>query len=612
MLKSGSTRIHVDVKTQQFPVIFSYHQLKKRGQKSQTTSNGLPIPELTNEDDFFKELLKKAEKYNLEDEADAEEEKEEGKDKDKTTNEDDDDEGSDDGSTGDNQRGNEYDYEDPFIDDSEMLLDDDYDYDIPEIDGFFVYSGPLDSNENSEDKKAGAASNGQSSHSNKRRSAAKTKNTTTTATKTSKPRKKEDTANTPSQKTKSKKAVVPTSTPTVNQETTAKVPVPNTSSNNNTNVKKISKSPAPSTPGPSLSSPASAPAATTVPAAPMPSTSSAIPSESNKRQHSLPSEPPKKKKTETGDNNRPIVIQDEDKKKKGTEVPPLLPLDSELEAVINRIREGASKESFENKAKFPESLKPAVLEAGLISFRRNPILDVNLIHHLMTCLPYNRFTLRKFITTKSGQMRVDELQQEIDELAIKLKQTIDKMMPAQQQMHEARVAALKQAKAVKVATAAANNNGFIDVDALEPDEELEPKFKYTDEVRQILYDIMKADEQSTLISNLITQYRNGANNTKDAEKLVAEGKARKLMYQRLLSCWPDGWMNTYEISRQYNLYKNKIAGSQNGEGKKRRKPSEDHTHRKKAREDEPKEEHHTPKGAAGNSPMKVESLVNVI
>lgn len=42
-------------------------------------------------------------------------------------------------------------------------------------------------------------------------------------------------------------------------------------------------------------------------------------------------------------------------------------------------------------------------------------------------------------------MRVDELQQEIDELAIKLKQTIDKMMPAQQQMHEARVAALKQA-----------------------------------------------------------------------------------------------------------------------------------------------------------------------
>ena len=168
MLKSGSARIHVDVKAQQFPVIFSYHQLKKRGQKSQTTHNGLPIPELTNEDDFFKELLKKAEKYNLEDEADAEEEKEEGKDKDKVTNEDDDDEGSDDGSTGvkeieravnildmliptlrkqDNQRGNEYDYEDPFIDDSEMLLDDDYDYDIPEIDGFFVYSGPLDSNE---------------------------------------------------------------------------------------------------------------------------------------------------------------------------------------------------------------------------------------------------------------------------------------------------------------------------------------------------------------------------------------------------------------------------------------------------------------------------------
>jgi hypothetical protein len=41
-------------------------------------------------------------------------------------------------------------------------------------------------------------------------------------------------------------------------------------------------------------------------------------------------------------------------------------------------------------------------------------------------------------------MRVDELQQEIDELAIKLKQTIDRMMPDQQQMYESKVAALKQ------------------------------------------------------------------------------------------------------------------------------------------------------------------------
>ncbi|KAI8083744.1 hypothetical protein BDF21DRAFT_250344 [Thamnidium elegans] len=31
------------------------------------------------------------------------------------------------------------------------------------------------------------------------------------------------------------------------------------------------------------------------------------------------------------------------------------------------------------------------------------------------------------------------------------------------------------------------------------------------------------------------------------------------MYQRLLSCWPEGWMNSYEMSRQYSQYKSKLA-----------------------------------------------------
>lgn len=37
-------------------------------------------------------------------------------------------------------------------------------------------------------------------------------------------------------------------------------------------------------------------------------------------------------------------------------------------------------------------------------------------------------------------MRVDELQQEIDELAILLKQTIDKMMPEQQRLFDEKLA----------------------------------------------------------------------------------------------------------------------------------------------------------------------------
>ena len=43
--------------------------------------------------------------------------------------------------------GDNYDYEDPFIDDSDMLLDEPQEYSVPEFDGFFVYHGPLDGTE---------------------------------------------------------------------------------------------------------------------------------------------------------------------------------------------------------------------------------------------------------------------------------------------------------------------------------------------------------------------------------------------------------------------------------------------------------------------------------
>jgi hypothetical protein len=61
---------------------------------------------------------------------------------------------------------------------------------------------------------------------------------------------------------------------------------------------------------------------------------------------------------------------------------------------MTKIRTEAGKETFANKSKFPESLKPLVLHGGLICFRRNTNLDINYVHHLMSILPYNKFTLR--------------------------------------------------------------------------------------------------------------------------------------------------------------------------------------------------------------------------
>ncbi|KAI9280163.1 hypothetical protein BC943DRAFT_331238 [Umbelopsis sp. AD052] len=42
---------------------------------------------------------------------------------------------------------------------------------------------------------------------------------------------------------------------------------------------------------------------------------------------------------------------------------------------------------------------------------------------------------------------------------------------------------------------------------------------------------------------------------KTNEQPISETTARKQMYQRLMQCFPDGWMTTYDMSRQYSQYK---------------------------------------------------------
>lgn len=84
-------------------------------------------------------------------------------------------------------------------------------------------------------------------------------------------------------------------------------------------------------------------------------------------------------------------------------------------------------------------------------------------------------------------MRVDELQQEIDELAILLKQTIDRMMPEQRRLFNEKVAQVQ----------ASSDNANME------DKEPEPKFKCNDEVRKILYDIIQTEEQSIFIANQV-------------------------------------------------------------------------------------------------------------
>ncbi|KAI9019343.1 hypothetical protein CLU79DRAFT_758374 [Phycomyces nitens] len=230
----------------------------------------------------------------------------------------------------------------------------------------------------------------------------------------------------------------------------------------------------------------------------------------------------------------PIQEGGSHEKKKKTGKVALAPLSPEVQALMDKLEEDVKHESFENKARFPTSLRPAVLEAGAIVFRQLNMIDDNLVGHLMRILPYNRFTLRKYIITKAGPGRLAELQREIDTLEAQLKARVDKVMPEQQRLHQEKVAA-SRAEGLS--------------DRPEENPALVKKFKWTDEERQIVFEIIKNVNAITAITNEIGSF------AAKPPPTVAEVSARKLMYLRLLPCWPEGWMATIEMSRQLSQYK---------------------------------------------------------
>ncbi|ORZ02594.1 hypothetical protein BCR43DRAFT_481801 [Syncephalastrum racemosum] len=441
---NSAVRISVPIKDQALPVVFSYRDLYKKEQRRKPVQVGL-----TEEDEYFRNLVERAAKYNPNDEDD----------------EDESDGNSSTAETGKRGGGGgpeaEYDYDDPFIDDSDLLLDaNDISATLPEYEGFFVFHGLLDGTDETGSKRREKA---------KAAAPKKTKQSTTTSTKSSKA--------TTTQKEKTRRTDV--------------VPSPSTSSNS---VKeKVETSAAKKT--------------------------------------TDPDEPQDKKITSTSTIKSTAKTQEpaiED-------IPPHILAKRELHAEVaplfEELRELASKESFEVKSKFPVALRPVTLEIGQRMFRKLQAVDDDIMTTLIEILPYNRFTMTKFITTKSGAEYIKELNAEIEELRKQLKASIDEVMPEQIRSHNDKLPTMTPAEA-----------------------ETKPRFKFNDHNRRLLYDLLRKFEITLHFSNEISRLSGKPN-----DEMLSENKERRNMYSKLVPLWPEHWMTNHDMSRQYSMMKQKLG-----------------------------------------------------
>ncbi|GAB5589790.1 hypothetical protein Unana1_04690 [Umbelopsis nana] len=513
-IKSRTIRIHVDLKEQAPGTIVCYADLLKQALKTahantttttpQDEEGTTPPPDSEGADDkhvdppseeaFFQNLLARSAKYNLADDLDDE-----------------------DSSSNVNRKklpDNEYDVDDPFIDDSDMLLDDSYSYSERKHDGFFVYQGPLDDEEHKKKPTTKKPSSSTTTTSKKLsvkrkgvtdpsdQSHSETEGDSKSVKSVKKPTIKKPTAKGTASSLQAKKRKPETASDTVTKEDAQKRkkpkledPTASPSKKADAVKKKVqatgSENAKDETKADDASSLANGAAADKAAHAqdsekdgrPTSHAAASADTTAASSQQGSPAAEPKPKKTP----NKPVA---------------LTPLEPPVEKLLQKLREDAAKEDFAVKSKFPPSLRPTVLAAGTIIFRQLNGPDDNFLNHLMAILPYNKFTLRKFLLKQVAPIRIEELQNEIDGMIPVLKQQVDEAMPAQMKQHAELVAKLKEGEAQKPIPAE-GAEAPTDDNANAENEQAGSmtRFKFNEETRKTLYNIMQAEGARTHMKN---------------------------------------------------------------------------------------------------------------
>ncbi|KAK9900613.1 hypothetical protein P389DRAFT_15260 [Cystobasidium minutum MCA 4210] len=130
-------------------------------------------------------------------------------------------------------------------------------------------------------------------------------------------------------------------------------------------------------------------------------------------------------------------------KKDGKKLYAYNPVSSTLEAQLDILRAAVSKESFVPKNKFPPAIKPILMETALTAMRTGEY-DENFFNIMPNIFPYNRFTMHKMIKREVCEVRCAQLEEEINVHVEELKSELDKVLPENIRAYEDQVEKWKE------------------------------------------------------------------------------------------------------------------------------------------------------------------------
>ncbi|KIK63959.1 hypothetical protein GYMLUDRAFT_241187 [Collybiopsis luxurians FD-317 M1] len=298
------------------------------------------------------------------------------------------------------------------------------------------------------------------------------------------------------------------------------------------------------------------------------------------------------------------TVMENGKKRKVVDITSFHP---ELQASLEHLKEAIKAESWEQKGKFPPSIKPVLAQVAVKAITLDQY-DEHFFNLMPTLFPYNKFTMSKLIKRTIFADHIKLLVERQDALLAELKRQADEGFPKAEEEWEKSVVAWDQRqKRLKADTrgedsgsnggptrhptedpeahadgldednypvttshpplmGGAGGSGLAAQVAAEKAEKAEKtgkadkdkdaqpppkKYRLTENMKAIVWELV-------LLSNECCRLENEKNTLEGSVMQVSEQGLRKVLYQKIVSAFPLGWMSSGQISRDVSAMKKRL------------------------------------------------------
>ncbi|KAJ3844381.1 hypothetical protein F5878DRAFT_525878 [Lentinula raphanica] len=280
------------------------------------------------------------------------------------------------------------------------------------------------------------------------------------------------------------------------------------------------------------------------------------------------------------------TVVDNGKKRKIVDIASFHPA---LQADFQKLKDAIAAENWEQKGKFPPSIKPLLAQVAIHAITLDQY-DDHFFNLMPSLFPYNKFTMSKLIKRTVFVDHVKLLVDRQDSLLTELKRQADEGFQKAEEEWEKNVLAWDSRKKRLKVDHRGEDSGSNGPPTRHPTEDPEnhadgfdeenhsthpphisstgeaagtkplsekdtqpplKKYRLTENMKAIVWELV-------LLSNECCRLENEKNTLEGSVMQVSEQGLRKVLYQKIVSAFPTGWMSSGQISRDVSAMKKRL------------------------------------------------------